>query len=127
MSDNAKWQVQKYLIGIPPADQEMKTGVVYRELGLHHAYDDVWSLTHLNSGHKAFTLYGLFGDVIEAATDIAEAVDWSFKGLTGWKSDPDFLKKLEAATAKYPDNVARAVGEHNSAKVAADIASLRST
>jgi hypothetical protein len=126
MSENAKWRVQKYLIGLPPDTQEMRTGLVYRELGLHQAYDDVWSLTHLNSGHRAFTLYGLLGDIVEAATAIAEAVDWSFKGLEGWKSDPDFLKKLEAATAKYPETVNRAVGENRSDTVAADIASLRS-
>jgi hypothetical protein len=122
-----KWTANTYLIGIPPADQEERTGLVYRGLGLHQDWDDVWSLTHLNTGHRAYTLYGLLGDVLPSATELAEAADWSFKGLNGWKADPDFLLKLDAIAKKNPETMVRAVSaSNNSEEIAASIAAQRS-
>ena len=120
------WTIATYLIGISTARHETRVGMTYRGLGLHQAGAYTWSLTHLNSGHRAYVLHGLFDEVIEHATQLAEAVDWSFVGLHGWMSDPDFLTKLDFVSATYPETVIRAVSETNHhAGIAAAIASLR--
>lgn len=91
------WQPAKFLIAMPGGPQERK-GYIYRGLGLHgHSTkrSGSWTLTHLGSGHAVCFLAGNVSTAFPVATEIAEAGDWSFDGLSGWLNQfPDARERL---------------------------------
>src|SRR4051812_21195230 len=90
-------------------------GYTYRGLGLHivsSGYQSkkgrtrvppMWRLTHLGSGHGITSLRGELDTVLPPATEIAEAGDWSFDGLDGWKNQfPDARERMDEVLSRYP-------------------------
>ncbi|MDB5550059.1 MAG: hypothetical protein JWL86_43 [Rhizobium sp.] len=68
-------------------------GYIYRGLGLHMQLKGspkgrrraVWHITHLNSGHAVGVVTGTVSEAFPLATGVAEAGDWDFESLWGWK------------------------------------------
>lgn len=127
-----KWTRAAFDLGIPPADIQACEGFIYNGLGLHERRAGQWTLTHLNSGHAALYI-GDEDDLVNAvdafdiAADAAEAVDWTFKGLAGWKEQIDFVEKLRAVEAKHYGILRMVAGSNGnrSDTVAEQISALR--
>ena len=102
MSGNT-WKPDLFEIAMPPGPR-MVAGYTYRGLGLHIIRNGSpkggrkprWSLSHLGTGHKLAVLDGDVRTVFTVASDIAEAGDWTFDGLYGWKNQfPNAKEELE--------------------------------
>ena len=90
------------------------TVYTYRGLGLHMLYSGSptgrmpgrWSLTHLNTGHRLAIIDGNVATAFPIAFDIAEAGDWDFLSLGGYKDKfPDALEQLEKIAAQHPKHL----------------------
>ena len=63
----------------------------------------IWSLTHLNSGHRIATLHGDAAAVRQVADAVAELGDWTFGGLDGWRNvDPELPARLGQLVERFP-------------------------
>jgi hypothetical protein len=83
---NAKWQ---------------RAGWIYRGVGIRHAGPKRWNLIHIGTGHRLCCIDSL--DPMPAATDIAEAVDWDYSSLDGWKNvSPDMPEKFNEIMDRHP-------------------------
>lgn len=104
------WKAETFEIALLSGPHAI-AGYTYRGLGLHFVSKASpkgrrpvrWALIHLGTGH---CMAYLDGDVITAfpvATEIAEAGDWDFLSLQGWKDKfPDGREKLEEVCARHP-------------------------
>jgi hypothetical protein len=113
-------------------------GFVYRGLGLHlvssgyksrkgrKRIPPMWRLTHLGSGHGVSTLRGELVDVLPVATEIAEAGDWTFDGLDGWKNQfPDARERMAEITGRHGKLIRATTGMGHCPEVAQQIAIAR--
>lgn len=65
-----------------------------------------YCLTHCGTGHRVLRIIARCAMAFKIATEIADAGDWSFTSLDGWKNQfPDAHKKLKALGNKFPHNV----------------------
>lgn len=128
------WKPETFEVAMPWG-VSAKTGYTYRGLGLWQVMAPspkgrrpaVWSLTHLGSGHM---ICGLKGDVATAfpvATEIAEAGDWDFLSLSGWKDRfPDAVARIREILARYPKvQYGKVGGKNQHHETAMQIASNR--
>jgi hypothetical protein len=106
-------------------------GYTYRGLGLWIAIDGSpkgrippqWSLSHLGSGHNLCYIKGDVATAFPIATEIAEAGDWGFLSLDGWRDRfPDAPKRLDEIIARYPKLCSRGARRGADREVAAQIA-----
>lgn len=109
-------------------------GYTYRALGLYMMWagspkgrrPPMWGLYHLGSGHVIVNLEGTVATAFPIATEIAEAGDWDFLSMEGWKDRfPDAPEKTAEIAAKYPKIAKRFGGGHSNREVAMQIASNR--
>lgn len=112
-----------------------RDGFVYRGLGLHKQSEAGrrqparWTVTQLGTGHAIAYLSGDAGTVFPVATEIADAGDWDFLSMKGWKDKfPDAPEQLALICARYPA-IARMEPEngfnHGSHEIAQQIAANR--
>lgn len=97
------WVPDKIKRALGP-DIVIDVGWTYRHLGLVDIGSEHWWIIHLNTGHGIAMMVGDPIEVMAVATEIAEATNWDFEGLTGWKNyDPDLPKKMGEIWARNPD------------------------
>lgn len=130
-----RWQAGTFEIAMPYGPAR-RSGYVYRGLGLHVVNKGSpkgkrpprWTLTHLGSGHALCWLDGDVATAFTVATEIAEAGDWDFLSLQGWKDRfPDAPDRLREILDRHP-KVARRGGHGahpNGHEVARQIANNR--
>lgn len=100
-ANQALWQPCKFKVASKPVNGEPrieeKEGFSFKGLGLFKwKLRQVWSVTHLGSGHNIFCVRGQFKYAVEIATMLANLGDWSFSGLRGADTiDPDLRLKTE--------------------------------
>jgi hypothetical protein len=104
------WAKQSYLIACPIRPQTV-LGWVYNGLGLTIAMrgspngrrPPTWVLTHLGSGHAIATIRAPESAAFQISTEIAEAGEWDFVSLHGWKDRfPDAPERVAEILARYP-------------------------
>lgn len=117
MSERAGWTPDTFEVawlGVP----EKRSGYTYRGLGLFMVTGSspkgrpppTWSLTHLGSGCRIALIEGTVGVAFPVATEIAEAGDWEFLSLVGWKDRfPDAPERIKEIVARH-SKVARSGG-----------------
>lgn len=72
-------------------------------LGFYRNFMDEWWIVHLNSGHGIINMTGESLQVLPVASEIAEAADWTFEGLDGWRNrNPDLPAKLNEIARRHP-------------------------
>ncbi|PXW76001.1 hypothetical protein C7451_106165 [Blastomonas natatoria] len=102
------WKPETFKVAMPygPADVP---GYTYRGLGLHLIMQQspkgrrpaMWSLSHLGSGHRIAIINGNVATAFPIASEIAEAGDWEFDSLHGWKDRfPDAKEKVDEILAR---------------------------
>lgn len=92
-------------------------GYEHRNLGLHILTGKkdkaVWSLTHLGTGLSICKIKGGVRTVFPVATEIAEAGDWGFISMEGYKDRfPDARAVVEGIMAKHKNVLARKFTNH---------------
>jgi len=127
----APWASETYGIAMPDG-VHFADGFVYRGLGVHQTYPGSkngrrkprWIVPHLGSGHRLCSLIGDAERLTPIVTDLAEAGDWSFEGLDGWRNMfPEARECLLEFASRHrqfvrlrggqnSENVARLVAEH---------------
>lgn len=104
------WRREKFEIARAEGPQDVR-GYTYRALGIHmHSKASPkgrrpanWTLTHLGTGHRLAYLSGDLSIVSPVATEIAEAGDWDFLSMQGWKDKfPNARQRLEEICAAHP-------------------------
>lgn len=113
---------------------EKVSGHTYRGLGLwvlikaspKGRRPERWSLTHLNTGHRIAFLVGNPAVVMPVAGEIADAGDWDFLSMEGWKDRfPDALERLQGICERYPKIATIAGGGSSNRELAMQIAAAR--
>ena len=110
MADPAsRWTKESFLIaGI--AGPVMRRGWTYRGLSLHKLQEGSpkgrrkarRTVSHLNSGHRLISITADEELVFSIATELAEAGDWTFEGLYGWKNQfPDAPDVVATLTTRH--------------------------
>lgn len=115
-----KFEAGSYLVVIA-GEPTPVDGFVYQGVGLSLASDteSLWVLTHLQSGHAICFAVATIGIALEAAAEVAEATDWSFDGVAGWRNrDPDLPKKMQALFERH-DGVLQATQDNPRSEAAA--------
>ena len=129
------WKPETFQVAFP-GGPTYRAGYVYRGLGIFQAIGPSpkgrrpaeWSLTHLGTGHKICLIKGDVRTAFPVATEIAEAGDWDFLSLEGWKDRfPDMKEVVGAIIERHAKIATRggSVGHENSRAVAQQIASNR--
>lgn len=102
-------------------------GYTYRGLGLHVVIEASpkgrrparWALIHLGTGHSIAYLDGDVATAFPVGTEIAEAGDWDFLSLQGWKDKfPDARAKLEVVCARHPKVATTTIAEKGGSDLA---------
>lgn len=97
------WQPARFALAMPGGDPLQVQGFTCRGLGLHQVIapspkgrrPGLWSLTHLNSGHRVAGVEGSDATVFKAALAVAELGDWDFDAVDGWRNmDPELPARL---------------------------------
>ena len=113
------WKPEAFNIAVVYGDVwkiEPRAGYTYRGLGIYQTVAPSpkgrrpakWSLTHLNTGHCIAELAGSVAAVFPIATEIAEAGDWDFLSLEGYKDRfPDAGKVVMKIIARHGKLVSR--------------------
>ena len=132
------WQPGQFLIAGLRGPEKVN-GYIYRSLGmwraprfvdrrkryLEHFRQSTWSLTHLGSGHSICHIVAPMQDAFEVATEFADATDWDFDSLGGWRDrDPDLPDKVCTLLDKHARIIYRTKGESSEA-IARQIAEVR--
>lgn len=129
------WTPETFLIAMPGGPAK-RHGYVYRGLGLYLIMPASpkgrrpaqWSLTHLGSGHCLAMLKGDVSTAFPIATEIAEAGDWTFDGLKGWKNHfPDAAERVREILERAGSRGKMTGGGNSNEGVAREIAMARST
>jgi hypothetical protein len=103
------WIKETFLIALPNGPTP-RSGWTYGGCGVHQSIEGspkgrrppTFTVTHLGSGHALAHIDAIFDRTIEIATEIADAGDWSFDGLDGYKNQfPDAPKKVGAIIARH--------------------------
>lgn len=97
-------------------------GFTYLGLGLNmvqvrsekHHRATKWCLTHLGSGHAIAFIKGEMKTVFPIATELAELIDWTFTGLTGWKQTEPQMPNIVEHWLQAHDGVVERLEIHNS-------------
>lgn len=101
-------------------------GYVWRGLGLDEHASEIWTLTHLNSGHRIAILLGDLERVQPVASKIAAAFDWTFVGLDDYLSTrPSLRDDLRSLLAEQSENFFITASEAQARDVASIIARKR--
>ena len=104
------WPAADFEIATPNGPQ-WRTGYAMAGLGLYMMQGGspkgrrkpLWSVTHIGTGHFICTLRGDVRTAFPVATEIAQAGDWTFDGLTGFKNQfPEAPERMREIAAKYP-------------------------
>ena len=104
-----RWQPATFHVALPEGARK-RAGFTYRGLGLHIAKTaspkgrrpTKWTVTHLGSGHAVVAINAPFERACAIAAEIAEAGDWSFDGLQGWKNQfPDAKERTREIVAAH--------------------------
>lgn len=99
----------------------MVAGYVYRGLGMWIAIQGspkgkrppTWSLQHLGSGHRLCLIDGTVAKAFPVATEIAQAGEWDFLSLEGWKDRfPDAPERLREILARHKNTSGVGVAAH---------------
>jgi hypothetical protein len=78
-----------------------------------------WALIHLGTGHRLAYLDGDVATAFPVATEIAEAGDWDFLSLLGWKDKfPDGREKLEEVCARHREVATMTLAEKGGSHLA---------
>ncbi len=104
------WKPAEYLIHFG-ADAVTVSGYEYRDLGMHMVGSKTkprWSLTHLGTGLKLCVIDGDVRTAFPIATEIAEAGDWGFISIVGYKDRfPDAAEVLGKILTKHAGKTRR--------------------
>ena len=118
---SAKWQRRVILTATASGVIE-RDGWVYRGVGIRPVGTKRWSLIHIGTGHRLCCIDAL--DPIPAATEIAEAVDWDYDSLDGWKNvSPDMPEKFNAVMDRHPQ--IKLMGGAENPEIAREVAAQR--
>lgn len=118
---SAKWQRRIFLTATQSGIVE-RVGWVYRGVGIRPTSAKRWSLTHVGTGHRLCCIDAI--DPIPIATEIAEAIDWDYNSLDGWKNvAPDMPQKFNAILDRHAQ--IKLMGGAESPEKAREIAALR--
>lgn len=129
---SSQWRHARFNIAYP-GGPVARMGRVYVGLGMFQAAPGspkgrrppTWSLTHLGTGHCVVSIKAPEPLALTIATEIAEAGDWSFDGLQGYKNQfPDAAEKVGAIMRRYVGKVTRTGGKSHEG-VAQQIAQAR--
>lgn len=105
------WEPDRYMVASALGEPQEVAGYSYRGLGLHLVNapspkgrrPGVWSLTHLNSGHRIAFVLGNVPTALAAAAKVAKLGEWDFEGVSGWRNrDPELPARLGALIAATP-------------------------
>lgn len=127
------WKRESFLVA-GPGGTSTCIGFTYNGLGIDlrspgspkGRRKSIWVITHLGSGHRIGRLVGSNATVFEIATELAEAGDWSFEGLTGYQNQfPDAPQRWSELCAKYPDSISTGPLVGNSEDAARAVAMAR--
>lgn len=125
------WVPDKFMIALPWGP-EIRKGFTYNGIGVHLVLKGSpkgrrkprWHISHLGTGHAIAYVEVAAEKLQQIVTEIAEAGDWTFDGLDGWKNQfPDAPDKLREISGRYP--VRRLGGAGNLEHVAQSIAAAR--
>ncbi|WP_068093385.1 hypothetical protein [Novosphingobium rosa] len=115
------WCAETFEVALPSGPTP-KAGYVYRSLGLWQEIRPSpkgrrpaqWSLTHLGTGHKVCSIRGDVATAFPVATEIAEAGNWDFLSLEGWKDRfPDVYEVVGEILSRHAKIAARNGGPRN--------------
>lgn len=134
---NEPWVSEEYEIAMVTGPRRIR-GFTYRGLGLAcsmGAYRSKkgrkviparWTLSHLGTGHSITILIGELASVLPIATEIAEAGEWDFLSIDGWRDRfPDAKGKLDVILARHEGAARRPGGTMRCDEVARAIAANR--
>lgn len=105
------WEPARYQVAGPNGQPYQVAGYTYRGLGLHLVIEPspkgrrpgLWTLTHLNSGHRVALAQGNVPTAFAAAAAVAELGDWDFDGVAGWRNrDPELPARLVDLVRRTP-------------------------
>lgn len=99
------WKPAEYLIH-HGSDAVTVAGYEHRDLGMHLINTvkgkSEWSLTHLGTGLQLCRIKGDVRTAFPIATEIAEAGDWGFISMVGYKDRfPDAADKLDEILSRH--------------------------
>ncbi len=99
------WKPAEYQIALPSGPTTV-AGYEHRELGLHlvtgRGKSATWSLTHLGTGLQLCQIDGSVAVAFPVATEIAEAGDWGFISMEGFKDRfPEAGKRLHEILERH--------------------------
>lgn len=101
---SVEWKEGRFLVGLGDGVREV-TGWCTADLGLELAIEGspkgrrkpLWSLVHLNTGHRIFCIQAEEHNALALASQVHELTDWSFVSLDGWRDrDPRLHDKVIA-------------------------------
>jgi len=121
------WRPIHYMVaGLSEPRQVL--GYTYAGLGLHMVHQGspkgrrppVWTITHLNTGHRICEITAHAPVAFSNATAFAELTDWDFDGLAGWKNrDPELGEKVGKLCVNLPGVSVRGGGVRSEWQAAA--------
>lgn len=101
-------------------------GFIYKSIGLHDCYNaKLWSVTHLNTGHKICDLVCDKHEAFELAKQVAELGDWDFMTFGGYKNVDGDIKNKFINWFNCNSCAIRGKAQNQDYKLAKDIASKR--
>jgi hypothetical protein len=97
--------------GVVSREGKIYNGLGYdlrQPVGTSLAVDSIWAVTHLGTGHAICHIEGTEPEIAVIATEFAQAGNWNFASLDGWKNvDPDLLEKIKTILKKHHVSVFR--------------------
>jgi hypothetical protein len=119
------WKPGKFELAYPWGPQACR-GFVYAGLGLSLTFKASpkgrrkaqWKLHHLGTGTGLVDLHGPLEVVQSVATEIADAGDWTFDSMDGWRNQfPDGKERLIEIMERHPKVAKRPHGAAVDAKL----------
>lgn len=108
MSAATKWVEGNFVRVVNDKEVIDAFGLMYKGLAMHRTrkptrtYPGEWLVTHVSTGHAICFIMGAREKIFEIASELAEASDWDFDGLSGWQNrDSELPAKIEALSLKY--------------------------
>lgn len=114
------WKPEDFEVAYPSGPKPV-AGYTYRGLGLFMRTEGsvtgkrppLWNLSHLGTGHNLAIIEGFVAVSFPIATAIAEAGDWEFISLEGYKDRfPDAPERLREVCERHGSRVKSFAGSN---------------
>jgi hypothetical protein len=128
------WKPASFYTANDRGDPHKVNGYTYRGLGLNMIVKGspkgrrppTWCLTHLGTGHAIARIKGLVAVAFPIAAEIAEAGDWDFLSLEGWRDRfPDARERVAEILAAHSVEAERWNTGNRSHEAAQAVAALQ--